>query len=686
MKNEWIIYFFVMMNTIAFGGENSVPLPPGRIVSPYEACKNVVIVSKDKYQQHEEEWKNWEAKCQKVQVAEEAGLSRISSLQEGTQYLNAALAVAAKVKANLEKSQRYAYCSSTCFRGANHCDANEKTGEKAVKCSDRRKEILEGLKAQSKNLRRALSLSTEATINPIISVGNVLAYNDENRFNKDLKSFETGTPNPAGGAPLLPDELAHAKEVIKNERAQVDIDYKKMLSENDVKDTPSFEGAWKSKVLMDRVDKRKEEQQLKYRQIVYEELPILSVIAKPEKFQNGNEPVWKDRQIFEALVTLANNAEKTKAVLEATIKKSKLEFSRAKGEAALSWLLSSVPGVNDQNDLLYYIGMKNQVEEVLKVDKNLCAPVTTMAQRSQSKTIQNAGITFASTFAGGSVTRAGSKGFVWAFRVGRALSGAEASSLSGLALASTYLGDSFRHYNTTVSETTSGVRDVDAVNTAKTNATMNLIFAPLSGVSGWRFGKKLYNSLGNKMAKDLPEITELMKKAQTNRAMRDEVVDKWILAKLKEAFKNKFIDSDEESMLATKAGGEIFDALAEDILKKNPDFFKDSNNFAFFLKLAATRIKPRPGDPKDFEEKARDLLLSFNFDAIEKWDPKARAGLMKFYSEGIEELRASYAKDPAAYAKFSTDAKSQEKIMSAALKRSGVNDADEASYMSCIKK
>lgn len=686
MKSRWVVCCFVMISTLVNAEENYTRLPPGRISSPYEACKDVVIVSKDKYQENEKEWKNWEAKCQKVQVADEAGLTRMGSLEEGTQYLNAALKVTEKIKANIERSQAYALCSSQCFRGANHCDANPKTGEKVVKCEDRQKEVLGALKNQSKKLREALSLSREANSTPTISVGNVLAFNDENRFNKDLKSFEMGTPNPVGGAPLQPDELAHAKEVIKNERAQVDLDYKKMLAEGIVKDSPSFEGAWKSKVLMDRIDKRKEDEQLKYRQIVYEELPIFSVIDNPGKFQNGNEPVWTNRQIYEAFVKLGKNAEKTKAVIDATVKNGKLEFNRNYGQAALKWLISSVPGVNDRNDLLYYLGMKNQVEEVLKDDKSLCGAVTTMSQRLASKEIQNAGIVFASSFAGGSVTRASSKGIVWAFRVGRALSGAEASSLSGLALASTYLGDSFRHYNTAVAEVTSGVRDFETISNARTNAITNLVFAPFAGASGWRFGKNLYNSLGKKMAKDLPEIAELMKKAGSNRAMRDEVVDKWLLAKVKEAFKNKLIDSDEEALFRSKAGGEVFDTLAEEILKKNPDFFKEPSNFDFFLKLAATKIKPRAGDPKDLEVKARDLLMGFNFDAVEKWDSKARSGLMKVYNEGIEELRAAYAKDPAVYATFNSNGDSQGKIIGLALKRAGVPAEEEAAYRSCLRK
>ena len=157
------------------------------------------------------------------------------------------------------------------------------------------------------------------------------------------------------------------------------------------------------------------------------------------------------------------------------------------------------------------------------------------------------------------------------------------------------------------------------------------------------------------MANDLPEISKLMKKAGTNEAARDEAVDKWMQAKVKSAIKSKLIGKDDESLLKSEAGGKILDQLAEDIQKNNPTFFKDPKNFDFFLKTAATTLKKRPGDPADLGDKARHLFLSFNTDAFNSWDPKARIGLMKVFDEGVEELRNAYSKDPASYAKFTSD-------------------------------
>lgn len=657
-------------------------VPPGQIEIPYEACKNVVVVSKEKYDQNAEKWNELARQCKfKMQITDEAGLTRLSSLGEGAQYLNLASKVAEKVIKNLDKSREYAQCSNECFSsGVSVCNAS------IVKCSDRRAEILHSLKVQTRKIRMALALSQGASAALLETTGNVLSLDDEKRINIHLQDFEAGTNNPVGRSEMLPAELSHAKNILKREREKVEQDYKKMLVEKNAKDTPQFHDAWVSKILMDQVDKRKEENQLKYRQLIFEESPIFSVIEKASKFENGDVPVWTNKQIADAFVKLSKNAETTKKIVKESIDKGKLEFSRTKGEALGQWLKALVPGTKDSNDLLYYMGMKNQVEEVLKEDNTMCGAATTMANRLSSKEMQNLGVVFVGSFAGGALTKGASKAAVGVFRIGRALTGAEAAGLSGLAIGSSYLGDSFRQYNTSVAEVTSGVRTADDIEAKRSNVKWNLVFAPTLGPAGWALGKTLYSSLGKKMAKDLPEISNLMKKAGTSQSARDEAVDKWIGSKIKIALDKKALEPVDESLLKSEAGSKILDSLAQEIQKNNPKFFSDPNNFEFFLKTAATTLKKRPGDPSDLGAKAQHLFLSLNVDAFNTWDPKARVGLMKVFNEGVEELRTVSSKDPATYAKFTTDPDSQEKIMMAALKRSGASDKDLAAMKTCALK
>lgn len=685
LKNRAII--FSLLTAIPFvniiAKEVSPSLPPGVIESPYETCKNVVVVSKDKYQSNEEQWKAFESKCKtKVQVAEEAGLTRLSSLHEGAQYLNLASKVADKVIETLDKSDLYAKCSAACFHGDIVCSAQNSGEEKEIKCSDRKGEILRGLKIQSRKIRMELALSQGASDLENLNVYNVDTMENEKRINVNLRDFEIGTPNPVGRTKLQSSESEHALGIVKRERAKVEEEYRKKVAEGKLSNDPVLRSSW----MMSQFDKLREEHQQKYRQLIFEESPLFAVIDRPSQFQYGDEPVWTDEQIASAFLKLSENANKTKAVVKESIAKGQLEFKRDNGEAFGKWLLQLMPGQKDHNDLLYYMGMKNQVEDVLKADKSMCGAATTMAQRLTSKEFQNMGVVFVASFAGAGATKAASKAVTGVFRIGRSLTGAEATGLTGLAIGSSFLGDSFRQYNTSVNEVISGVRDEKDIESAKTNVALNLVFFKSYATGGWVLGKTLYYSLGKKMAKDLPEISGLMKKAGTNEAARDEAVDKWILTKVKSAIKNKFLGKEDEALLKSEAGGKILNQLAEDIQKNNPAFFKDPKNFDFFLKTAATTLKKQPGDPADLGDKARHLFLSFNPEAFQSWDPKARLGLMQVFNEGVEELRSAYTKDPAAYAKFTTDTDSQEKIILAALKRSGAKDEELAAMKTCALK
>lgn len=75
-------------------------------------------------------------------------------------------------------------------------------------------------------------------------------------------------------------------------------------------------------------------------------------------------------------------------------------------------------------------------------------------------------------------------------------------------------------------------------------------------------------------------------------------------------------------------------------------------------------------------------MLHFNTEAMDgSWDPKAQSGLLKVFNNAIDELRLTAKNDPATYAKFTTDSKSQEKILMNALKKSGVSKERDAKDM-----
>lgn len=80
ITKSFLVFLFLVTSVTLAAGKTT--LPDGGVESPYESCKSVVIVSKDKYQENEERWKALESKCKiKVQVALESGLSKFGSLE-----------------------------------------------------------------------------------------------------------------------------------------------------------------------------------------------------------------------------------------------------------------------------------------------------------------------------------------------------------------------------------------------------------------------------------------------------------------------------------------------------------------------------------------------------------------------------------------------------------------------------
>lgn len=648
----------------------------------YEACKNVVVISKSDYKKEKDKWDQVGQTC-KIQITEDIGLSSLNPLNEGVKYLEFSQRVAKKVIETLEKSQRYADCSASCFGGASSCPPELSDNDPIVLCSDRKKEIQEAMKINARKIRMELALSNDAPGLLSVNVNNVLRLDKEKRINSNLRDFEIGTPNPVGSSHLTQREFTEAQRRLDVERSTFEKEYKEKgyTNYND----------WMSIKLMTKFDEHRE----RYRSLIYEEAPIFGVIERPFKFENGSDPVWTDLQMAKAFKKLSKNSKSTQKKVHWSINKAKLEFSRINGEAFGRWIVSLAPGTHEKNDLLYYMGMKNQVEEVLKDDPSSCAIAMTMQARLHSKEAQNSGIAFAATFFGSGLIKGVSAITGNVFRIGRALSGAEASGLTGLATGMVYLGDGFRRYHITTKEaaTFSGIggnkegksiikaKDVTA---ARDTLKMDLILSPVSPISSWKISDSFYSLMERQVQKDMPEIAQLQKYANVNLNIRDEVIDRWVSEKIKSALSQGILSNADKEAFKTKETRNVLSTLISKIEKNNPKFFQKEANMDFFLKVAATTLKKEKNDPSDLGEKANTLLLHFNTEAMNgSWDKVAQKGLLKVFDNAIAELRIAFSKDPATYAKLSTSPQAQEKILMNALRRSGVKEKDIKKMSQC---
>lgn len=474
MKKQ--LFIFCILNLVAhsfvYAKDSGVPTPPGVVASPYEACRDVIIVSKEKHQENAEKWKSFESSCnKKVQVVDEAGITKMGPLVENIHYLDLVTKVAKKVIITLDKSNKYAQCSSACFSGAKTCNADIGETGKVIDCKERREEVSKAMKIQSKKIRMELALSEVSTNFVQNNIKNFLTVDDDKRFNKNLSDFEVGTPNPLGHTEMQPNELKYARAMIKSERAKVEEDYKIMLEQKGIKDSEKVHDRWVSKALMDQIERRKNEHREKYRQLIYEQSPIFAVIDKPSTYKKGGVPVWDDKQIAMAFTKLSENAKKTKKSVQESIENGKLEFKRVNGEALWKWM------TGNHHDLLYYIGMKKQVEEVLSENKDLCGAASTLSDRLSSKELQNMGSLFVASFAGGAASKGLSLGI-------GAMAAANVTGLVGLSIGASFLGDSFRQYDKSIAEVTSGIGEAKDIESAKENIALNLAIPVVGAGAG----------------------------------------------------------------------------------------------------------------------------------------------------------------------------------------------------------
>ncbi len=478
--NIWLI-LFIFFQIIILQMNCYAQLPEGSIESPFKACQNEIIVPTEKYQKNSDQWNAFESKCKiKIRMSNEAGLDSLNPLNEGLKYIEFATKVAQKVEVNLVKSRIFADCTASCFQGAVSCQKTKDPNESPIDCNTRKKEILESLKSYSKKIRMELALSrpysgiVDVNIRNVLNIASDKRDKNEKLINSTLQDFEMATPNPLGIADLNEFEKKEAEKKLDTEIKKIDEDSGNMHLKN-IDD-------WKSIKLMDRFNTHQEQ----YRQLIYEEAPLFGVIDKAKKFDEQNNPIWSDEQIANAFLKLSQNAKLTEDKVKWSQKNAKLEFNRGNSEAFRKWLYSFNSNNNDTHDLLFFMGMKNQVEEVLALDPTSCGIATTMGLRLKSKDLQNQGITLAASVASSFIGRIAGG----AFGLLRSLSAAEIANSTGLALGSTYLGDSFRDFNakTTEAQTTSGfggnkegskIRSVKEVDEAREHLKVALMMAPL---------------------------------------------------------------------------------------------------------------------------------------------------------------------------------------------------------------
>lgn len=606
----------------ALAGPASAPPPKSAdlkgdlLESPFEACKGVVIVSRAGYDKHKKEWQAWEKECNaKVQLGVEAGVSKIDPLKEGPEYLDFASKVAEQSLKNLEKSRKYAECSKKCFAGAKSCEASLSDDGKAISCADRKKEIHDGLLVQTRQVRAALALAGDDMTLADVKINNVLTVKTDDRINKKLEDFELGLPNPVGRAAMTDREIRHARGKIERDRAKLEEEFKQLVASGKAKN--DLYGAWMSRKLMENIDGYKES----YKRLVYEKAPVFAVIDKPSKFDDRGDPVWDDAAISKAFGKLVENADKTHAKIGEDLKRGKLEFDRGNLEAFSRWLYSAAPGTTPQHELLYYMTLTNQVEEVLARDKNKCGVATSMMERLGGKGWQNMGAAFVAT--GGVMAGVGKKAAAGAAETASALTGTQAVFLTGMGMTAPYLTESFKKYSEVREEAAtksglggekegSGIRTVADIEAADTNAALNALFsvatpgigaATTAGVNATR--RYFANAALRGQLSDHGVPASLSKDMVRLAGSKDKAVREASKARIDDFLKKT--EDAERKLLGEQAGNPDFSRAVEAFAKKGADEVTPLQELA----TAANRLKSRE-ERRDLYNRAVSLVEKYN--------------------------------------------------------------------------
>lgn len=633
--------------------KNSLPdkLPEGRVESPYEACKDAIIVDKDKYMNMRETWEFISQECQvPILTTASAGFTDLDPLKEAADYMDLATKVAQKVEQTLQENITFAGCAFECFAHNNFQCSNAKFFQKYTNCDQFKNSVKKKLSDEGKGLKENLIMDS------LLQIKDVNAKTVR-KITKNLKPFNSSLPNPLGTFIPSPEEMKIALE-------------KRKESKNRLKSI--------------------EENRKTYLEKIYAEYPIFAVIGPAHKFTDDG-PEWTDTQIAEAFVKNETNAKKTLRIVKESLKKSKLEFDRINGEAIMKWLGNIAPSEDTKSaDLLYFMAMKNKVEEVLKTNPEYCGYATTINNRISSKGLQNMGGIIPGFMLGSIVT-----GGALASATGLTVGAASALTSFGL-ISPLFWSEAYQDLKTVQREiaTSSGfadagknIRSNEELQERETGLKLTALLFPLDLIGVPSATKALMAQAKHQMIKNTPGMNNLLKKTKLTPKEEEELVGNFLWKKINDAVNSGLLSKDDALKLKDKNTLNFFDKLATQVHATNPKFFSDADNISLLLELVAKNSGP---ESRAAAEKAAGLISRLDPTSLpidKKWDVEASNGFAKFALALTEELKQLSPDKLAKVGTYDLNANDIEMAAGiAALRKAGVKEADIEPMLVCANK
>lgn len=660
-------------------------LKPEEVSTPYQACKNVKVITQDEFRSNESGWKKEMSICgDRLQVSPKTGFW-VGSVQprDIAAALQLTNLVAAKSLVYLDKNIDFLKMAKACFENASsHKD-----------CAQLKADTRKRMDAAVPELRRELLL-TKGTHNMSHIYMKDLGW--EGNINRFMEGYSGWLNYPVSGTPATAEEMDWAKKTLAAERKQMDKDYQAALAARRkhydrnpaLRNTEhEFEKNKYEQLLGQRMDARREN----YRALLQQKYPLFSYLPRT-KIVNGKGS-WSDAQVAQSFGKLVENAGSEKEKSLKAYNGQKLEFSRLYDKVKKqqcgrggcreveSWEINPERFwkgvVKGERDLLDFMAFTPLVEEVLREHPELCGMATGLSQHLVNKQMQNAAGTAAvllPAFVG-----VGAIGVGGAAAAGSSLTGVQVATIMGVGMGAGFVGESAVDYSRT-RETVlnkSGVagegvekevQDYKKIKEAERNLVLNAAFHQLDYIGAGAAGRVLFNAAKSKaLTGDAARALAAVKPGAKveARITNDAIADVLFKGRKPVEAEKSALDSLTDEM-ARK--GFFVDAKASaEAQKENLNRYVDTVQ-SIFAKPAKTEAEVQA------QKAAKAIFLNLDPAAVKEWDREGFNGLIGVYGKAIEELRTMPA---AKLAKLEKDPRGQREVFRRALRKSGVADKRE---------
>jgi hypothetical protein len=519
------------------------------------------------------------------------------------------------------------------------------------KCSDVLKQQASTLQMNVRKARLYLAQAKDEEDHLAVNVTNVLRIEPKIAFNFSQSALSL-MPDAVAGHPLTEREK---NEVIRRHQVAW-----REIERQSLKISLPLRRTWLAQKRMQMYEDNEE----KYKELVYSEVPLLSLLPRPQKWQE-DIPFWDKSELLQAWKKIEKNIIQTQKVVAHA--KSQNVFEHSKPRAALEWIKGFLPFIERESDLIAFFKRKEFLNNFLKDKKHFCGLANTILRRLDKINLQNFAAVGVANFSlpiiGKSLSRLGT--------TARWLSGAQANMLVSGSVSTLLLVDAQMTVRQ-VHQELSGLSGLVAgegkmrafreLNQAEDYLLGAAIFFPLDLARGWTVGKVLYGKLAQKMKKDMPELEVFFHRATGDEKLRDALVDKWLEQKFVDWLRNLPLSTPLTPTQSVKLRSLVGQQISQ-IAQENPELLLSKEVTQKLFSLSLKQLNISDSARKDVATLTQQLARQ-----AKNWTSSTSAEntadvFWNLVTEATEKGLALAAQNPLSLKTLTKDAQARQKFL-----------------------